>query len=72
MKAWACGEAKRSNILALFTLTGLELMCLAKRFIVPDIHLFINQYSKLLLTIRTSYISNQNTPSRNIKKLVKH
>jgi len=41
-----CGKAKRSNILALFTLTGLKMMYLAKRFIAPAIHLFINRYSQ--------------------------
>jgi len=41
-----CGNAVRSNILALFTLILLKFIYLAKKYIVPAIHLFINQYSQ--------------------------
>jgi len=40
------GKAERSNILALFTLKLLKFIYLAKRFIMPAIHLFMNPYSQ--------------------------
>jgi len=43
---WPCGKAEYSNILALFTLTQLTFMYLAKSFIAPAIYLFINRYSQ--------------------------
>jgi len=39
-----CGKAERSNIQALIALTGLIFIYLAKRFIAPGQHLFINRY----------------------------
>jgi len=45
IETWPCGKAKCSNILALFALTRLKFMCLAKRFIPPAVYLFINRYS---------------------------
>jgi len=44
IKTWPCGKAERSNILALFAHTWPKFMFLAKSFIVPAIHLFINRY----------------------------
>jgi len=44
IETWPCGKAERSNILALFALTQLKFICLAKCFIAPARHLFINRY----------------------------
>jgi len=41
-----CGKADRSNILALFALTRLKYIYLAKRFIVPAIDWFLNWCSQ--------------------------
>jgi len=41
-----CGNAVCSNILELFTLILLKFIYLAKRYIAPAIHLFINWYSQ--------------------------
>jgi hypothetical protein len=38
------GKAESGNILALFRITQLKMICLATRYIVPSQHLFINQY----------------------------
>jgi hypothetical protein len=40
-----CGKAKCGNIVALFPLIRLKMIYLARGFIVPAIHLFINSYS---------------------------
>jgi len=42
IKTRPCAKAEHSNILALFALTRLTVIYLAKRFIAPGIHLFIN------------------------------
>jgi len=47
-------------------------MYLAKRFIVPAIHLYINRYSQATAHHFQYYISNYNSRSRYIKQLVKH
>jgi len=44
IESWPCGKAERSNILALIALARLKFTYLAKRFIPPAIHLFINRY----------------------------
>jgi hypothetical protein len=44
---YPCGILERSDILVLFTLTRLQFLYLAKSFIAPAIHLFINRYSKV-------------------------
>jgi len=44
IEAWPCAKARRSNFLALFALTRLKFMYLAKTFIAPSMHLFNNQY----------------------------
>jgi len=41
-----CGKAEYTNILARFTLTRLEFIHLADRFIAPAVHLFVNWYSQ--------------------------
>jgi len=46
IKTLPYGKPERSNILARFAPTWLEFIYLAKRFIAPAIHLFINQYSQ--------------------------
>jgi hypothetical protein len=43
---WPCGKAKCHNMIALFTLTSLNMMCHSKQFIVPAIHLFMTRYSQ--------------------------
>jgi len=40
-----CGKAECSNMLGLFALIPWKFIYLAKRFIEPAIHLFINRYS---------------------------
>jgi len=45
-ETWPCSKAERRDILALFTLTQLNMMNLAKRFIAAATQLFINQYSQ--------------------------
>ena len=46
IKTLPFGKAERSNILALFTLTWLKFIYLAKRFIVPTIDICINRCSQ--------------------------
>jgi len=46
IETWPSGKAEHSNILALFALTQLKFMYLAKSIIVPTIHLFINPLSQ--------------------------
>jgi len=46
IETWPCGIAELCNILALFTLTQLKFMYLAKSFIAPAIHLLFNRYSQ--------------------------
>ena len=46
METRRCGKAERSIILALLALKLQNFIYLAKRFIAPAIHLFINRYSQ--------------------------
>jgi len=44
IKTWPCDKAECSNIVAMFTHTLLTFVSLAKSFIMPAIHLFLNRY----------------------------